>query len=88
MATEKKSTELMWQRFWTMGSLDFCCSHLKKIHTIEIEKKQLWTLALSNFWARKFKFQNSIFHAKKNCKNVVSFFHLFGSKIQINFFID
>ena len=42
---------LMEQRFWTMGSLDFCFSHLKKIHTIEIEKKQLWTLALSNFWA-------------------------------------
>ena len=75
------STVLMWQRFWTMGSLDFCCSHLKKIHTIEIEKKQLWTLALSNFWAWKFKFQNSIFHAKKvqRCCFFFSYFWLENS---------
>ena len=31
------SVVLMEQRFWTMGSLDFCFSHLKKNHTtIEI----------------------------------------------------
>ena len=75
----------MWQRFWTMGSLDFCCSHLKKIHTIEIEKKQLWTLALSNFWAWKFKFQNPIFHAKKSAKMLFHFFIFLARKFKLIF---